>query len=178
MDQRTSVIHIRRASPADAGQLQKVFSSSSVIAGTLQLPHPTAEMWQERLSNTDPNLTPLVALLDGVVVGTASLRIEANTRRKHVAILGMAVAESFGGRGVGTALLNDLLELADNWLNLLRVELTVFCDNKAAVHLYKKFGFDIEGTLRAYAFRDGLYVDSYAMARLHPRQALIPLSQH
>ncbi len=178
MDQRTSVIHIRRACPADAGQLQKVFSSSSVIAGTLQLPHPTAELWQERLNQNHPDHTRLVAVLDGVVVGSASLINESKVRRKHVATLGMAVAESFAGRGVGTALLNEILEFADNWLNLMRIELTVFCDNKAAVHLYKKFGFEIEGTLRAYAFRDGQYVDSYTMARLHPRQALIPLSQH
>ncbi len=178
MDQRASVIHIRRACPADAGQLQKVFTSSSVIAGTLQLPHPTTELWQARLNDSDPSHTRLVALLDGVVVGTASLICEAKVRRRHVATLGMAVADSFAGRGVGTALLNELLELADNWLNLLRVELTVFCDNKSAVHLYRKFGFEIEGTLRAYAFRDGDYIDSYSMARLHPRQALIPLNQH
>jgi L-phenylalanine/L-methionine N-acetyltransferase len=43
----------------------------------------------------------------------------------------------------------------------------VYTDNLAAVHLYRKFGFAIEGTCRAYAFRDGAYVDAYQMARLH-----------
>ena len=60
------------------------------------------------------------------------------------------------------------LELADGWLNYQRLELSVYTDNLAALALYRKFGFVIEGTFRAYAFRDGQYVDSYAMARMHP----------
>ena len=60
------------------------------------------------------------------------------------------------------------IELADGWLNYQRLELSVYTDNLAALALYRKFGFVIEGTCRAYAFRDGQFVDSYAMARLHP----------
>ena len=40
--------------------------------------------------------------------------------------------------------------------------------NLAAMALYRKFGFTIEGTCRAYAFHDGQYVDAYLMARLNP----------
>ncbi|BBB67715.1 acetyltransferase [Undibacterium sp. YM2] len=173
----TSMIHIRRAEVSDAAQLQRVFASGGTYAGTLQLPHPSYEMWQERLEKTDPKDTRLVAIYDGVVVGSASLHLEKAQRRQHVASLGMGVADSFTGRGIGTALLTELLNLSDNWLNLLRLELTVFCDNTAAIHLYKKFGFEKEGTMRAYAFRNGQYVDSYAMARLHPKQAMIPLRE-
>ena len=54
----------------------------------------------------------------------------------------------------------------EKWLNLARIELTVFTDNEAAIALYRKFGFEIEGTLRKYAFRDGEFVDAYAMARI------------
>jgi len=38
-----------------------------------------------------------------------------------------------------------------------------------ALRLYRNFGFEIEGTLRGYALRDGAYVDVHAMARLHPK---------
>lgn len=58
------------------------------------------------------------------------------------------------------------VDLADNWLNLKRLQLTVYTDNEAAIRLYKKFGFAVEGTAKAYAFRDGAYVDSYFMARV------------
>ena len=60
------------------------------------------------------------------------------------------------------------MDLADNWLNLQRLELTVFTDNEPAVRLYKKSGFEIEGTLRRHIFRAGKYVDVYSMARLRP----------
>jgi putative acetyltransferase len=58
------------------------------------------------------------------------------------------------------------VDLAENWLNLSRIELEVYTDNAAGLALYQKFGFEIEGTLRDYAFRDGQYVDSYLMARI------------
>jgi putative acetyltransferase len=78
----------------------------------------------------------------------------------------MAVHDDYHGRGVGTALMVACLDLADNWLNLHRVDLDVYVDNEPALRLYKKFGFVIEGRLVDYAFRDGAYVDVYMMARL------------
>ncbi|MES2073565.1 MAG: GNAT family N-acetyltransferase [Pseudomonadota bacterium] len=170
------MIFIRRAEPSDATQIQRVFASTNTYAGTLQLPHPSVEMWQERLKQFSPDDTLLVAVYDGVLVGTAGLHVETKARRRHVASLGMGVADSFAGRGVGTALLAELLSLADNWLNLLRTELTVYTDNAHAIHLYNKFGFEIEGTFRSYALRNGAYVDAHAMARLHPKQPRIPVT--
>lgn len=91
-------------------------------------------------------------------------------RRAHVGTLGMAVDKRAQGRGVGSNLLRAALDLADNWYNLHRVELEVYADNARGVALYKKFGFEIEGTFRDYAVRDGVFVDVYAMARFKPIQ--------
>ena len=87
-------------------------------------------------------------------------------RRRHVGYVGMAVHDKWHARGIGTALMSAIIELADNWLNLARLELNVWTDNEPALRLYKKFGFEIEGTQRKFAFRDGAYVDAYAMARV------------
>jgi putative acetyltransferase len=57
---------------------------------------------------------------------------------------------------------------------VLRLELNVYVDNEPAIALYRKFGFEIEGTNRAFALRDGVYVDSHAMARLHPNPPTLP----
>ncbi len=170
------MIYIRRAEPNDAAQIQRVYASTNTYAGTLQLPHPSVEMWQERLTQRSPDDILLVAVYDGVLVGTAGLHVEGKARRRHAASVGMGVADSFSGRGIGTALLAELLGLADNWMNLLRTELTVFTDNAHAIHLYNKFGFEVEGTYRAYALRNGAYVDAHAMARLHPKQPRIPVT--
>lgn len=62
--------------------------------------------------------------------------------------------------------MNTMIDLCDNWLNISRIELTVFVDNAAAIALYKKFGFETEGTGKRFAFRDGQYVDIAYMARV------------
>ena len=46
---------------------------------------------------------------------------------------------------------------------------TIVRDNARAIALYRKHGFVEEGTSRAHALRDGVYVDSLLMGRLHPR---------
>ncbi len=59
-----------------------------------------------------------------------------------------------------------LIDAADNWLNLSRLELTVFTDNEPALKLYQNLGFVIEGTHKKFAFRDGEYIDAHTMARV------------
>jgi putative acetyltransferase len=91
---------------------------------------------------------------------------ETRHRRSHAAGLGMAVHDAYAGRGAGTALMQALVDLADRWWNIKRLELDVYVDNDRAIALYERFGFEREGVLRAYAWRDGAYVDTIAMARL------------
>ena len=87
---------------------------------------------------------------------------------RHGATLGILVHTDYQDQGVGTALMKTLLDLADNWLMLVRVELEVFADNERAIHLYEKFGFEKEGLMRMSAVRGGTYMDEYKMARLRP----------
>ncbi len=68
----------------------------------------------------------------------------------------------------GDALLNEILDLADHWLMLVRVELEVFSDNEGAIRLYESLGFQKEGLKRMATVRGGRYVDEYLMARLRP----------
>jgi putative acetyltransferase len=104
------------------------------------LPFPSEEAWKERLAKFGERDFGLVARIEGEIVGMLSLQV--------------------------SALMKAAIELADNWLNLTRLELTVYTDNEPALRLYKKLGFEIEGTHRKYAFRDGGYVDAYTMARI------------
>ncbi|MFQ2292723.1 GNAT family N-acetyltransferase [Aeromonas enteropelogenes] len=157
-------ITIRHAEPADAPALRDLYAMPNAQAGTLQLPYPTLGVWQKRLESG--SVVALVAEVDGLLVGNISLHIEPNPRRKHVASIGVGVRDDWAGKGVGSALLAAALEMADNWLNLRRIELTVYTDNQAAQALYRKFGFVEEGLARGYAFRQGEYVDALYMARI------------
>lgn len=158
---------VRHAEPDDYEAMHRIMSGPRAAAGTLQLPLQSAEAWRKRLAEPPEGLFLLVACVDGEVVGNLGLETSPNRpRMRHVGSIGMAVRDDWQGKGVGTALMETALDLADNWLNLMRIELTVYVDNSAAVALYERFGFEIEGTYRRYAFRDGGFVDAYSMARI------------
>ena len=62
-----------------------------------------------------------------------------------------------------------LLDWADNWGGVLRVELYVHADNDRAMALYRAMGFVEEGRHKAFSLKNGRYVDSISMARMHPQ---------
>lgn len=165
-------VSLRRATPNDAEAFAALMADEAVYAGVLQMPYPIAEQWRKRLDAQiadENNNLHLVAVADGNVIASAGIHLLAWTpRRRHVGGLGMSVATAWQGRGVGTLLMTALVDWADNWMGLMRVELTVYTDNARAMALYEKFGFIHEGTHRAFALRNGVYVDAHAMARLHP----------
>lgn len=162
-------LYIRRAEPDDAFGVYEIYSCPRAYAGTLQLPYPSLEVWRQRLSRHDEGLYSLAAVVGERVVGTLSIHTEPyRPRRKHAGAIGMGVHDDWQGKGVGSELLRAGIEMADRWLNLTRLELEVYTDNEPAIRLYERFGFEREGTLRQYAFRDGEYVDAYFMARLRP----------
>src|SRR5215213_9647732 len=162
-------ITVRHAEPDDTEAIHRILSGPRAMAGTLQLPLQSVEGVRKRFSETPEGLFHLVACVEGEVVGNLGLEtFPPGWRRRPGAYPGRALRVDLQGRGVGTALMKAALDLADNWLNLTRVELTVYADNAAGVALYKKCGFEIEGTHPRYAFRSGEYVDAYSMARIKP----------
>jgi putative acetyltransferase len=163
---------IRRVSTKDSAALARHMSDPAVFGGLLQLPFASEEAWQRRLAEQAPASGPdvfLAAEFDGDIVGFGGLHsVGANVRRRHAMALGISVASTMRRKGVGAALMAALCDYADKWAGVLRIELTVYSDNRVAIALYEKFGFAVEGTFRSYALRDGSYVDAIAMARLHP----------
>ena len=161
------VITVRRAEPSDFEGICETFRDESAYSGTLQLPYPSAELWRKRLAEPKLDEPMLVAFVDGQMAGNAGLhRTAVSPRRAHAMLLGMAVRSECQGRGVGSALMAAVLDIADNWLHVFRLELTVFVDNERAIALYRKNGFEVEGTHKAYALRAGRYADTLSMARI------------
>lgn len=163
-----SQIVIRHAIPEDAAALTRLYSQPEPQASTLHLPYQSPTLWQERLSNLRPGVQMLVAHIDDHLAGQLTLEMLAVARRRHCATFGMGVDSAFQRRGVGSALMAAMVDLCDNWLQVTRIELTVFADNPKAIGLYQKFGFEIEGTARRFAVREGERVDAHYMARLKP----------
>ena len=159
-------IEIRNAEPEDAEALQAIYTDEALYANTLQLPMPSKTLWRKRLADIPDNIHVLVAEVEGKVVGNLGLEIMVSKRRRHVASFGVSVKSALQGKGVGRALITAALDLADNWLDIRRIEITAYTDNNGGIGLYKSLGFVIEGEMVDYAYRNGEYVNAYQMARI------------
>jgi putative acetyltransferase len=158
-------LSIRRACEQDAEELTRIHTQKSSYYWTLQLPYPSVKMWRERLTKEDDHFM-LVATRGEQVVGAAGLEWDAHPRIRHVGRIGMTVDEQCRGQGIGQKLLAELIDVAENWLGLLRIELVVYTDNSAAIKLYEKLSFVTEGRLKSTTLREGELVDVFMMARV------------
>ena len=165
---------IRPMELGDAPGFNALRRMPGVFENTLGLHSERVQHSIDGFQRFGPDDHIFVAVLeDGTVIGSAGLQVCTNPRMRHVGTLGMLVHTEFQNQGIGTALMRTVLELADNWLMLVRVELEVFADNERAIHLYEKLGFEKEGLLRMTTVRDGRYVDDCKMARIRiPGEAL------
>ena len=120
-----------------------------VFENTMGLPSERVQRNIDGFQAMGPDDHSFVAVLpDGTLIGAATLRVCPSPRMRHVGTVGLFVHTEYQNMGVGTALLKTLLDLADNWLMLVRVELEVFADNQRAIHLYETLGFETEGRKR------------------------------
>ena len=125
---------------------------------------------EDFIMHMDANAHVFVAVVmvegEEIIAGMAGLHVNANHRLRHSGGVGIMVHTDYQRMGIGRALMDTLLDIADNWLMLVRVELTVFSDNEKAIALYRKLGFETEGLKRKAAIRNGVYEDEYLMARI------------
>ncbi|EJN27246.1 MULTISPECIES: GNAT family N-acetyltransferase [Pseudomonas] len=169
MPDHDPAIHLERFSESHIEGITALYNDPAVARQVLQMPFQSSEVWRQRLMADNERAVKLVALHQGSVIGNIGLEQFSRIRRSHAGSFGMGVAVAWQGKGVGSKLLAAALDVADNWMNLQRVELSVYADNEAAIGLYRKFGFETEGLFRDYAVRDGRLVDTLSMARLRRR---------
>lgn len=164
---RTAVdaLVIRAAEVSDAGEIAALANMPAFRPGTLRPPFQSIGATRRWLESLPQGNVSVVAVLGTMLVGSAGLGREAG-RRAHVAGLGTGVHDDHCGRGIATAVLSALVDAADHWIGLRRIELLVCFDNEAAIRRHERAGFEREGILKGSAVGDGRYVDCIAMARL------------
>lgn len=113
-----------------------------------------------------PRNLMIAAFIDGALVGNASVAcVRELSKTAHRASFGIAVRRSAWGVGVGSALLTEILDQAAA-IGYDRLELEVVAQNRRAVALYEKFGFEICGKRPdAFRLRDGTCLDDLLMTR-------------
>lgn len=165
---------IRPYKPEDCEAVHHIFSGEQVIWGTMRLPFDSLENTRRRME-TDDGRIRLVAVAKDEVVGFAELLTYPNVpRHRHVGEINLiAVRDDQHGQGIGRLLMQALVDLAEQWLQITKLNLLVWEDNESAIHLYRQFGFVVEGTISNYAFRQGTYVNAHVMGRVQPNKNIV-----
>jgi RimJ/RimL family protein N-acetyltransferase len=164
------MMEIRRIKPEDAEAFLKMLNQLDRETKNMMLEpgerKQDIEMIRRRLqaSSETSNLL-LCAVDDNELIGFLSAERGDCNRNRHSAYIVIGILEKNRSKGVGSQMFEELLPWAKNQ-QLTRLELTVMCHNTAAIALYKKFGFEIEGTKRNSLLVDGNYVDEYYMSKL------------
>jgi RimJ/RimL family protein N-acetyltransferase len=159
---------VRRATPADAHALVELAESvgredGRWILGTGPWRSVTDERRYLRAIEKHPDATVYLAEDEGAIVGRLSLSRDPHPASRHVADLGLMVAESHRRQGVGTMLLDQAVVWA-HASEVLKLELHVFPWNEPALGLYTSFGFVQEGFRLRHYERGGELVDAVLMA--------------
>jgi RimJ/RimL family protein N-acetyltransferase len=111
------------------------------------------------------NQTILVAEKDNQLIGYLAAYGGRCKRNRHSVYLITGILQAFTSQGIGTRLFVELEKWArEN--NIHRLELTVLVHNEAALALYRKMGFEIEGMKKHSLFINGSFVDEYCMSKL------------
>jgi len=129
---------------------------------------PVAEMEKRFAASVDDPLTlQLGVFAAGEVVGLLGFRptFPDHPWVRHLVEFGMMTAQAYWGQGLGMNLLK-IQEAVARRAGILRIEGYVRTRNERGVALYRRAGFEIEGTRRKAALIDGSFQDEYYIARL------------
>ncbi|MCS0669903.1 GNAT family N-acetyltransferase [Cytobacillus firmus] len=162
---------IRHIKPADAVALANLITQAENESDYMLFEpgerKTSAEAQGKRIEaiQKEDHSTIIVAEKDSRLIGFVMAIGGAARRNKHSAYLVAGILSEHRGQGIGTKLFEEL----DRWArkhNIHRLELTVVIRNQAGVALYKKAGFQIEGTKKHSLLINGEFVDEYYMGKL------------
>jgi RimJ/RimL family protein N-acetyltransferase len=159
-------VTIRPARPRDARSFVS-FWRDIVAEGRYirseRVAHPTRVYRRRFRRPWHDRSAQIVAIRDDNVVGHLYIQREGHPVTRHVATLGISVAATERGNGIGTALMAESIRWARR-VGVEKVVLSVYPHNTAAVALYRKFGFIEEGRLQRHSRKSSGYEDEILMA--------------
>jgi len=158
---------LRQREDADMPAICAVFSDPTFVhsaaAGQRFETPAHVQLWLDQMG--EHGRVEIVADLEQEVAGFGGLFMGGGNQ-SHVGSLVMGVRQEHQRKGIGTMILRGLIGIADQILNVHRLQLTVYGDNPVALRMYLAHGFEIEGLHRAFVRRDNCYVDTFSMSRV------------
>jgi ribosomal protein S18 acetylase RimI-like enzyme len=143
---------LRSAIQADSMRLNdlanEVFKTSDYLITTAdEFSSFSEEQQKERIKKyeEDDGSILLVAEYGEELIGMIDFQNGKRKRIAHKGALGMSVRSSWRNKGIGNVLLSGLIEWVRNHSTIEVINLGVIEENKSAVSLYSKMGFEITG---------------------------------
>ncbi len=162
---------VRPATRSDADEILQLLNtvggeSDNLTYGSEELGF-TASQEEEIIEqhNKSCNSLFIVAQYMGKIIGILNFSGGNRGRIAHCGMFGMSVLKDYWGIGVGTCLVDFMLDWAVETDIIKKIELQVRVDNTRAIQLYKKMGFVVEGRLRKSIKIDGEYFDTLYMGK-------------
>jgi RimJ/RimL family protein N-acetyltransferase len=118
----------------------------------------------ERVGRAD-NALAIVVLVNDRIVGGLHFEGGRRSRIRHIGEFGISVAQEYAGLGIGRAMLEYLIEWAEGGGVIRKIDLKVRADNAAAIRLYQRMGWRVEGRLTRDTLMDGEFHDCLVMGR-------------
>ena len=164
---------IREAEPSDAAELVTFLNRVSVETDFTSLDRngilmtdTEMELFLDKQAHSENQIT-LLALLNDEIAGLVNITADQRKRVRHIGDLFIVIGKKYWNNGLGSLLLEEAVEWAQASGILRRLQLTVQTRNQAAVYLYQKHGFVIEGRQELGAYiEEGEFIDVYLMGRL------------
>lgn len=164
-------MEIRKISVADAGAYlalqQKLDEETSFMLFEPGERDISVEKVREHLQEIEEadHLETFVAEEDGFLAGHLQVRAGALRRNSYTAYVVIGLLKDYHRKGIGTRLFQEL----DAWAkehSIRRLELTVMEHNRAAMILYAKAGFQVEGMRKQSLYVDDEFVNEFYMAKI------------
>lgn len=166
-------IIIREAIPDDAEQIAAALQQVGRETPYLVMDGTGAAIEVEELAQNlaelydSINNVLMVAIVNGKIVGTASVSASNKRRMEHLGEVGISVLKDYWGFGLGRAMMDSLIDWAAESGIIRRLELTVQKRNQRAIQLYEKVGFQTEAVMpRGAKTDDGEFLDVCLMSLL------------
>ena len=164
---------IREAEPNDAAELVAFLNRvsletdfTSLDGDGILLTSEEMEIFLNKQASSDNQIT-LLAFLNDKIAGIVNITADQRKRVRHIGDLFIVIGKKYWNNGLGSFLLEEVIEWAQASGILRRLQLTVQTRNRAAVHLYQKYGFIIEGRQERGAYiEEGEFIDVYLMGKL------------
>ena len=164
---------IREAEPGDAAELVTFLNRvsletdfTSLDGDGILLTSEEMEIFLDKQASSDNQIT-LLAFLNDKIAGLVNITADQRKRVRHIGDLFIVIGKKYWNNGLGSLLLEEVVEWAQASGILRRLQLTVQTRNQAAVHLYQKHGFVIEGRQERGAYiEERKFIDVYLMGKL------------